>query len=801
MDGRWCALVGLRPLSADRLTVLGGVGVTALWASFWWPVLGRQQVLLARDLPLFALPTKYYWRERVLAGEVPAWIPSVDGGSPFLADAGYQALYPPNLLLLLDLPLPVAMSWFMAAHFLAGALGMFALARVVGAGPAVAAWVGAAYGLCGYPLAVADNITYVAGVAWVPCVLAALLAALRHGDRRWLALAAAFLALLLLAGDVLDAAIAATVCAVAGLVRAVRALQAGDARLAAGVSLLTVLLPVLAVLLAAAQVLPTLELLPLTSRALPLPDAMRGAWSLPPLRIAELLHPYVFDAKWPEQDYLMPALYPGPHNPWAESINLGPAVIGTALAALLLRTRLVAGWATLVLVMLVLATSGNFPALLELTSHVPVLASQRYFEKLVLWVSVGLLAMAAVGARTLFDAHSESMPRAPLTRLALAAALILAFWMALDAPLGAVPDERAGGVSPYWSAHFPALVTVVGGSLLHAALWIPLIAACVLVRGVSRRVVLAVVLLVSLGDLYWLHEGRYLSAPAALADDQRNPVVVDAVESLDPGSLRTARVYYDNAVPGNDVWVDDSPIAARVAAALADAGGYQVGVSFNLYRTLFLRERVTPIAGIRFGVRYLNGDWSPLRSRAIELMERQLLDDDPALLLELGGVRWVVTAATPINALWEQAGLQEALLRPELNLRVMRVPRSAPRTWLSRRSEVTTPARDYLQPAGMTRVIEQTPELIRISVDAGTDARWLIVNESLMPGWRASVDGRYAEPVAAHGRYIGVGVEAGRHEVVLEYRTPGLVAGSVLSALGLLGMIALCLRPGRGWHR
>ena len=78
------------------------------------------------------------------------------------------------------------------------------------------------------------------------------------------------------------------------------------------------------------------------------------------------------------------------------------------------------------------------------------------------------------------------------------------------------------------------------------------------------------------------------------------------------------------------------------------------------------------------------------------------------------------------------------------------------------------------------------------------DERWLVVGESLLPGWQARLDGRSAELVTADRRFIGVAVTPGVHEVVLEYRVPGLVAGVVLSVLGLLCAMVLVLAP-RHW--
>ena len=767
-----------------------------LWAAFWWPIVSGAERLFVRDFSLYGLAAKYYWRERVTSGELPAWIASIDAGSPFLADVGYQALYPPNLLFLIDMPISAGLSWFMALHYLAGMLGMYALARVLGAWPLLAVWAGAAYGLAGYPLGIADNITYIAGVAWAPGVLAAFIASLRHGSLRLQVVAALLLAFILLTGDLLDAAAVVSVCGVHALYRIVRAWRETGRRRAFALGLLAAVMPMLAVLLAGAQILPTLELLSLSERAEPMAAARRMRWSLPPLRLVELLHPYVFGVKWPRPDFLAPSLYPAAGSPWSESIYLGPVFVASALAALALRPRAALGWALLVAGALLFATTGHFPALLDITAQLPVLGRQRYFEKLTLWAVIGLLALAVTGARALLDPRHEPMPRNATARLVLAALVVLGLWLTLDMAFKALPADRLAEASAFWSSRLPLAVTHVGGSIAHAVFWMVLLAACVLLRGRWRRALLCVALVVSLADLFWLHYGRYIAAPAELVTDDNTPAAVDEILAIDRDGLREGRVFYDHAVPGDKLWLLDSFVHDRVKATWAATDQPGTRNYLDIYNVIFLKERLTPNYGILHGVRYFNGDWSPLRSLAIHRLEMKLLDEDPGLLLALGGVRWVVSAIEPRNYVWENAGFEEVAARPDLNLLLLRAPRAAPRAWLSSRTEVTTPAHDYLQPAGGVRVLEEAPERLRISLDAGPAARWLVVSESLLPGWAARVDGKPVPITAAHGRYIGVPVAAGAHEVTLEYRVPGFAAGATLSLAGmLLALLALVVSP------
>ena len=71
----------------------------------------------------------------------------------------------------------------------------------------------------------------------------------------------------------------------------------------------------------------------------------------------------------------------------------------------------------------------------------------------------------------------------------------------------------------------------------------------------------------------------------------------------------------------------------------------------------------------------------------------------------------------------------------------------------------------------------------------------LVVRDGWAPGWTARVNGR-PEPVwRTDGRHRAVALPAGRSDVVLSYRPPGLTAGVALSGVGLTLVVGL------GWRR
>jgi uncharacterized membrane protein YfhO len=61
-----------------------------------------------------------------------------------------------------------------------------------------------------------------------------------------------------------------------------------------------------------------------------------------------------------------------------------------------------------------------------------------------------------------------------------------------------------------------------------------------------------------------------------------------------------------------------------------------------------------------------------------------------------------------------------------------------------------------------------------------------VVGDSYFPGWTATIDGRPARVHEIYGVVKGVVVPTGTHRVKLEYRPWTVLAGGLMTALGLL---------------
>jgi hypothetical protein len=360
----WSIVARLRPHLAPQLALL--VALLAIFAPLLAGSFPEQ-----RDLSRFTVPARAVYVDALRAGHLPEWNPYVGLGVAPLAAPVHGTFYPPQLLLLLPVSLPVAVAILWLLHaWLAGA-GGYALGRALGCRPAAALVSGLAWAVGGYALAMWGNGEKVVSGAWIPWAALGLLELARAPSWRSPALvgAAAALALLALAGDPF-------LWLHAGLLGG--ALALGDARarplavLARGLGAVA-----LAGLLAGVALVPAAALLGESERASGVVADEMG-WSLAPARLLELVRP----------------LGAQEHR-WAISIYLG---VMTPLALLAGRGRRTTWLAGVAVLATLLALGEHTPVEAAARAVFPPLGYMRYAEKHVL-VAIGALALlAALGA-------------------------------------------------------------------------------------------------------------------------------------------------------------------------------------------------------------------------------------------------------------------------------------------------------------------------------------------------------------------------------------------------------------------
>ena len=151
---------------------------------------------------------------------------------------------------------------------------------------------------------------------------------------------------------------------------------------------------------------------------------------------------------------------------------------------------------------------------------------------------------------------------------------------------------------------------------------------------------------------------------------------------------------------------------------------------------------------------------------------------NPAALPRLRLARDVVAAASPDEAfeLVQSPPAQRVVLE---GARAGDVPRDCP-----------TSSADRVE------LLRDAPEEVRVATQSDC-AAYLVLADTLLPGWSATVDGEPVPILQADYAFRAVRVPPGGHEIAFTYRAPGLIPGVILSLLGLVAIGLLLVRGKR----
>lgn len=128
--------------------------------------------LLLSDVPVQFYPWLHFTGEALQDGRLPQWNPTLLGGLPVTPNGFVNAYYPPTWLTAVLAPFD-AYNIFVLLHLVFGAVGVFVLARMLGARP-LPAWVG---GLLVFTAQFwihwSTHLLHIAGMVWLPWALVA----------------------------------------------------------------------------------------------------------------------------------------------------------------------------------------------------------------------------------------------------------------------------------------------------------------------------------------------------------------------------------------------------------------------------------------------------------------------------------------------------------------------------------------------------------------------------------------------------------------------------------------------------
>lgn len=488
--------------------------------------------------------------------------------------------------------------------------------------------------------------------------------------------------------------------------------------------------------LGAVQLVPTAMFARGTVRAAGFSLEEAGTWSLHPLRWLEILAAVPFGVPFPENGYWGSSFVSQErHLPWAISLYLGPALLVPALLTGWPREGRRRALVAMALASLLLA-AGNLSPLFQVWLKIAPLADRfRYAEKYALPVTLALVLLAAWKVEEL----AGTPRRALLGFAALAAALATAAAVTWGGPRW-LDEIIARGLSQA-EANLPleAARAQLLGSLLQAAIFCAALAAA---AAAARRnaAILPPILLGATFLAQGAHGLRILSFGDGSFLRREPAFLAPWRAALVSGS--SGRVLNDGSCRYRGGGTGS--LLERVRAFEWDTGKQNLPLLFGLREALGYgaAESARQLALVR-----------GLHPSGLEATARAI--GAAAILGCRGGELHVTPLASPLP-----------------------------------RVRVVTDS-GQLRAA----ILEDHPERVRIGA---TGPGLLVLADTAAPGWSARVDGAAVALRTVEAEFRAVDLREGDHEVVFEYRAPGLRAGALVSALALLVCLA-SLRRGSRW--
>jgi hypothetical protein len=766
---------------ARRPGLAAALAFTAIWGAIvarWW----FSDAVVPWDSKNHFYPMLRFLAERIHAGEWPLWNPFHFSGFPTAADP-QSLLFAPSMLLLAALdpePSLFAFDVAVAAHLLAGGLGLIALFRVKGWHALAGLAAALVYAFGGSAMMRLQHTGMIISYGLFPLALVTLEIALAR--RSFLAaigfgVAAAFMAL---GRD----QVAFLFC-VALVALAVTRLATAERPLRFLVSRLPVLL-VMAVVGAAILAVPmllTLQLLATSNRPqIGLADALHG--SLHPINLATLFAPDIFGALSEFYRYWGPSYMTVPGNLTDPPIN--QIFAGTLVVVLILWHGLGGGrlaerpirfWTIASALALLYAFGDATPFYAFAYDWLPGVrlyrrpADATFFLNITLALSTGYLLHRWI---------SDGVPK--LGRLAVGAVVLAAATMLIAA---LAFTTRADRLTSSIDDAALAFVLVVAGGLALA--WAS--------PDRRRTAFAAALVLLTAGELGWRNAAsplnaeprwRYAFLEQPRPGDQR---ILDALDAEIERRHEAGQRPRVEMVGVNGPWMN-APMVHGIESTLG-------------YNPLRLQDYQTAV-----GPGENSGDFSLRRFPATFRTYR-------SELARLLGIEYIVLGA-PIEQLPSNFPRIEAQpIASTERAYLYRLPNAVPRAYFAPRVRVmdvdaylqrgelprfeagqeavvdddTLPRRVYgrLDRPCRSRVTIVAYRANEVELEVETDRPGIVVlHDIYYPGWTVEVDGERRDILRTNVLFRGVELETGRHRIVFRFQ-PLALDNLMAAATSLLG--------------
>ncbi len=391
-------------------------------------------------------------------------------------------------------------------------------------------------------------------------------------------------------------------------------------------------------------------------------------------------------------------------------------------------------WTSLALaaVALLLAT-GEFTPLYRLTSRLPLVGSFRFSCRAIVLLELALAAAAAIAFSVLLRCGEKNIDPNRYSKRGLGLAFVGSIGVAELACLA-------------WRDFVAPWPLVIAGPIIIV---LAALAICAALRG--YRWAIPALVLFTAADL-----GTYGLAQAVYRETASQAVLADSLSMLlPPGQAAGQRVMLESA--GNQSLRQGNRMLLAGVSRVDGYAGLEPARQLNYCDAAALRA-----AGSRYSTGF---DASPFE----DIGWISLADPLPRAYF----VRQTLASSNPARDI-NQIDLTSTALIESGSPIAMR------------------PANSGTRDLGQVQVLADRPGRIEFATESSAE-QLLVVTESYHRGWRAQVDGRNIPVLRANGDFLGCVVPVGKHRVNLEFSSPALQNGKMLTACGLCLLGISCI--------
>jgi hypothetical protein len=743
-------------------------------------VLAVLTLLFFRDI---ILRTSFFWEDflhqyyafrsfaatSLASGHLPLWNPYTFSGMPFQADIQSAIFYLPNMALTLFAGGGHLDAWWlelsMIAHYALAGTGMYLLAKDLRLEPVYALFAGIVYSFSGFMVGHLIHQGFIYQAAWFPLIFLFF----RRGllER---ALRPAIVAGLLLGHAILAGAPQITLYIVFFLFayycfELTRLPSAGRAKELLRMSLCAAGPIAVALLLTAVQLLPTMELAPLSQRAdITYEKAAEG--SLGYGQLITFAVPKYFGASGAQgSTFLHPGLAYWQY--WETTAYFGIGALAFACIGLfaLRKDRFVLFLGAMAAFGVLYALGNNFFLHSLFHEYVPGFDNFRVPGRMVLYADFAGAILAAFGLRHLTELVSTRSPAARKVALGMGVAALVLF-LAGQAGFLVPPIPGGGGAAALATA---ATESAKGAAILGVVAVVLFLAG----RGTLAPVPFVAAVLIL----------QFVDAHVYGFDQNNGTVSPDA--------------YYARTAP-TAAFIQKEGEKEYFRVNSREGGAMILDRNEGMINRIFLMEGYTPLGLARF--------IPPMSSwpRTCDIMNAKyrIVVDQEKRSMSLAEATGYAPRAFMVYDSYLAASPEDArnhisspTFDPMREAVFEEAPPALPGDPGRPAARPDAPDGNPADRGGLTRPVWEASiesyDLNEIRLRVNTPfAGYLILSEIWYPGWNASVDGANAPVLRADWCLRAVPVPGGAHEVVLDFSPASFRTGAWISGATLLAAVA-----------